>query len=154
MSNSAAIVAALERVRDDIRASMASAGVNASGRTSAALAVVDDENGVRLVKQAGAVAPMDTLEIGRGGGAVPRGFYEIIKQWSRDKGIVFDSEQQRGTFAYLTARKIAREGTQRHSSPIDVYSTIVRSAVAELTKVVYATVTAPVLRAVKDAQGG
>lgn len=152
MSERADIVAALTAVRDEIRASMAASNVNASKRTSEALEVVDDEAGVRLIKRAGQVAPMATLEVGRPGGAVPAGFTAIIKQWSLDKGLSFVSERARSTFAYLTARKIAREGTARHAAPIDVYSSIVRNAVENLSKTIRATVAAPILEAVKEAQ--
>lgn len=109
-------------VRDEIRAKMASEGVNASGRTSAGMQVQRYESGVRLVLTGEDVAPLATLEVGRAGGNVPRGFADIIEQWSRDKGLAFPTDGDRRSFAYLTARKIAREGTERHKSPIDVYS--------------------------------
>jgi hypothetical protein len=48
-----------------------------------------------------------------------------LVQWSRDKGIGFGSERERRSFAYLLGRRIAREGTLRHRSPVDVYTTIV-----------------------------
>ena len=52
----------LLEVRDEIRAKMASEGVNASGRTSAGIQVQRYENGVRLVLTGDDVAPLATLE--------------------------------------------------------------------------------------------
>ena len=120
----------LTQARDEIRANMQAKGVNASGRTSAALQVVQRGGKIELIKAAGQNAPFGTLQYGRSGGRVPAGFYEILKQWSRDKGLTFSSETERGTFAYFLARKIAREGTQRHLSPrTDIYDEPLSKAV-------------------------
>lgn len=129
------IAGILTSARDNIRASMESKGVNASGRTSASLQVVQRGDSIMLIKAAGNNAPMQTLQTGRAGGKVPAGFYDIIKQWSRDKGLSFANERERNTFAYFTARKIAREGTARHKEPIEVYDTIVDDAVEEIRSV-------------------
>ena len=128
----------LLEVRDEIKAKMASEGVNASGRTSAGMQVQRYENGVRLVLTGEDVA---TLEVGRRGGKVPMGFADIIEQWSRDKGLTFPRERDRRRFAYLTARKIARQGTQRHQQPIDIYSEEVTRGVARLMDGIKAQVT-------------
>ena len=128
-------------VRDEIRAKMASEGVNASGRTSAGMQVQRYESGVRLVLAGDDVAPLATLEVGRAGGKVPRGFADIIEQWSRDKGLSFPTEGDRRSFAYLTARKIAREGTERHKSPIDVYSDEVLRGVARINQAIKVEIT-------------
>lgn len=122
----------LNRLAADIRSEMESKGVNASHRTERALNVYRYDGGVRLVIGAGEVAPIETLEVGRPGGRVPKGFYQIIKQWSRDKGIAFASEKERGTFAYFVSRKIAKDGTLRHKQPADVYSSATRVAVRDL----------------------
>ena len=122
------IEAILERCKADIATNMETQGVNASGRTAGSLAVVSDGAGVRLGLFGNSHAPLGTLEVGRAGGKVPTGFYQIIKQWTRDKGLQFGTESERGTFSYFVARKIAREGTQRHRLPIDVYSTPAKEA--------------------------
>ena len=118
----------LERCKSDIELNMDTQDVNASGRTMGSLAVVSDGAGVRLGLFGNTRAPLGTLEIGRAGGKVPAGFYQIIKQWTREKGLQFGTESERGTFAYFVARKIARDGTQRHRLPIDVYSTPAKAA--------------------------
>lgn len=120
----------LLQARDEIRANMAAKGINASGRTSAALQVRQNGSRIELVKVAGNNAPFGTLQYGRSGGRVPSGFYEILKQWSRDKGLSFSTETERCTFAYFLSRKIAREGTKRHRSPrTDIYDEPLSKAV-------------------------
>lgn len=126
----------LEAARDDIRGNMAAAGINASGRTSASIHVRDTADGVQLVGGGENAAPVPTLEVGRPGGKVPRGFYYIIKEWSKAKGIQFEKESERSTFAYFVAKKIAREGTQRNKENVDVYSTPVKKAVGSINEVV------------------
>lgn len=122
------ILTILERCRSVIATNMDTQNVNASGRTVGSLAVVSDDKGLRLGLFGNSHAPLGTLEVGRAGGRVPAGFYQIIKQWTRDKGISFATESERGTFAYFVSRKIAREGTQRHRLPVDVYSTPTKAA--------------------------
>lgn len=120
----------LLQARDEIRANMQAKGINASGRTSAALEVVQGGGKIELIKAQGQNAPFGTLQYGRSGGRVPAGFYEILKQWSRDKGLSFGTETERGTFAYFLARKIAREGTNRNRTPRnDIYDEPLAKAV-------------------------
>lgn len=135
------VVGILTDVKDEIQANMAAKQINASGRTSGGMQVQRYEGGVRLVLTGERVAPLATLEVGRQGGKVPLGFTEIIEEWSRDKGLAFGSEKDRRRFAYLTARKIAREGTQRHKLPTDVYSDEVTQGLARLRKTIKAQVT-------------
>ncbi len=117
----------------EIQASMQANGVNASGRTSASFHVETTDSGVRLVAGGEDTAPVATLEVGRKGGNVPAGFAGILEQWSRDKGLVFETESRRKSFAYLLGRKIAREGTQRSKEPQDVYSSIVQQAADDVS---------------------
>ena len=129
------ILTILERCKSDIETNMETQNVNASGRTVGSLAVVSDDKGLRLGLFGNSHAPLGTLEVGRAGGKVPAGFYQIIKQWTRDKGLQFGTESERGTFAYFVARKIAREGTQRHRLPVDVYSTPAKAARNEIESI-------------------
>ena len=129
------IASILTQARDEIRANMQTQNINASGRTSAALQVRQVGSRFELVKVAGENAPFQTLQYGREGGKVPAGFYYIIKQWTRDKGLSFANETERGTFAYFVARKIAREGTRRHETPnTQVYSEPIKKATEEIGK--------------------
>lgn len=117
----------------EIQASMASGNINASGRTSASFRVVETEDGLQLVGGGRDTAPVGTLEVGRPPGNVPAGFSAILEQWSRDKGLQFETESKRRSFAYLLGRKIAREGTQRYREPQDVYSSVTRQAADDIS---------------------
>lgn len=142
------IADALTQTRDEIRANMEAKRINASGRTSASLRVDEYPLGVRLVGgsdrthtippgiYASDTAPIPTLEVGRAGGKVPQGFYYIIREWSKEKGLSFANESERNTFAYFVARKIAREGTRRNVMPADVYSTPVERAKRTIADIV------------------
>lgn len=158
------IVRILTQARDEMRANMEARNINASGRTSASLRVEEYDGGFRLVGGSGNThridtptqtiiqgdtAPIPTLEVGRAGGNVPKGFYYIIREWTREKGLQFRTETERGTFAYFLARKIAREGTARHAMPVDVYSTPVTNAKDALNKLVLDTMNNTVANALK-----
>ena len=117
----------------EIQASMASGNINASGRTSASFRVVEREDGLQLVGGGKDTAPIATLEVGRRPGNVPAGFSAILEQWSRDKGLQFETESKRKSFAYLLGRKIEREGTQRYREPQDVYSSVTRQAADDIS---------------------
>lgn len=130
----------LERLRADIVAAIEREGETASGRTQRSLMVVQDEKGVRLVAAAGERAPLNTLEIGRKGGKVPKGFYLILRQWSIDKGLTFASDRERNTFAYLLGRRIAREGTLRDAQHVDIYSSLTEQAAREISGMLGASV--------------
>lgn len=154
------IVSILTQCRDEIRANMSAKGINASGRTSAGFKVVQRKDGIALILDRSqrvqipceprpktdlrsvwvGVAPLETLETGKPAGKVPRGFYYMIKQWTRDKGIQFGSESERQRFAYFTAQKIVREGTKRHAQPEDVYSTPVKKATEQVRNSVLSTI--------------
>lgn len=120
----------------DIKANLANQGVNASGRTSDSLRVVDNGDSMQIIigGTSERTAPLATLEVGRGGGNVPKGIKAILVQWTKDKGIQVESESHRWAIATIIARNIAERGTQRQSSPIDVYSGVItdlRKKVAE-----------------------
>lgn len=68
------------------------------------------------------------LEDGRRLGKVPKGFSDIIYEWSKQRGISFTSEKERRRFAFLTARKIANEGTEQYKSAtrIDIIDSLYR----------------------------
>lgn len=160
------IVRILQDAAAQIQANMAAQGVNASGRTSASIHVREYDGGFQLVGghegdhtidtvRGGSMvvrdtAPISTLEVGRQGGKIPNGFYHILRQWSKDKGINFDTERERSTFAYFLSKKIAREGTDRHTANIDVYTTPTEQAIERIK----AAAAAEVSRQVRAAIGG
>lgn len=124
------IAGILTQARDEIRANMQAQNINASGRTSAALQVRQVGSRIELVKVAGENAPFQTLQYGRGKGRVPRGFFYIIQQWTRDKGFNFENEKHRNAFTAYVVNKVKTEGTNRHETPnTQVYSEPIKKAV-------------------------
>lgn len=134
------IMQELEALKERIRQNMETAGENASHQTEQSFAVEVYDGGVRLVARAGERAPLDTLEIGRPAGKVPRGFTAILEQWSRDKGIMM-SDKDRRTFAYFLGKRIQKEGTKRNKKHEDIYSTAVEEAVKKIEETILAKVT-------------
>ena len=122
----------LEQAKDNIQQSMATNGINSSGRTSDSFHVVEEDGHIMLVMGGHGTAPLATLEIGRAGGKVPYSFQDILFEWSKNKGIPFPDDKMRKNFAWFLSQKIKREGTLRHKTPVDVYSTIVHDTVAQL----------------------
>lgn len=57
-----------------------------------------------------------TQETGRKRGRVPYRFWEIIEQWSIDKGLSFRTSKDRERFSRAVAFKIAKEGTSQFRS--------------------------------------
>ena len=157
------IIKVLTETRDEIRANMEAKRINASGRTSESLRVETYEGGVRLVGgynktrdvpnspgiYGSETAPIPTLEFGREGGKVPRGFYYIIKDWTIAKGLSFENESERATFAYFVAKKIAREGTRRNDNHADVYSTPTVKAKERINEILRQSIANTVNAAIK-----
>lgn len=160
----AEIVAVLEKAKAEIQANMAAKNINASGRTSAAFAVLRKESSIDLVLQAGNHAPLSTLEIGRPAGNVPGGFssnlaktgsyagkpdvsnvfkYMLIK-WAEEKGF----ELNWGGATNL-GRRIAYDGTLRHKTPVNIYSAPVHVAVERLQEITNRSILASVSDIVK-----
>lgn len=109
----------LQQLKDRIIANHRTAGQVASGRTIASMQVeITDDGGILWGRQA-----FGTLETGRKGGNVPKGFYHIILQWVKDKGLDAQVDNPK-TFAYFVAKKIAKEGTElyRIGGRNDIYT--------------------------------
>ena len=133
----------LEGAKAAIQAQMEFQGVNATGNTSRSFRVERYHGGVRLVMGGTdyKTAPLPTLEVGRPAGPIPSNMTDILVQWSRDKGFPFDRESRRRSFAYLLGKRIQREGTLRHTTPVDVYSSIVTDAANSVTADVINSIT-------------
>ena len=135
------IVQSLTQARDDIRANMSTEGVNASGRTSNSLRVEDRGNSIVLViggdrSKYGRTAPLETLEIGSRPGLRGDWFKSVIHQWTIDKGMAFENESHRWAVSTVIARKIEAEGTARHRSPIDVYSSVTEKTIDSIRSLI------------------
>lgn len=137
------VIEVLEEAKQRIQDNMAAKDINASGRTSRSFRVERYNGGVRLVMGGTGepTAPLETLEVGRPAGPIPSNMTDILVQWSRDKGIPFDRESQRRSFAYLLGRRIEREGTLRHQHNEDVYTTVVMDTVDSIVGEVTVAVT-------------
>lgn len=74
-----------------------------------------------------------TTETGRRAGKIPKGFHHIIYQWSIDKGIPFDKDYKRKSFAWCVSQKIAKKGTLQHrmGARTDIYTDVVEKLVNE-----------------------
>lgn len=129
------ITAIMEQCANEIRGNMKQKNINASGRTSASIAVQTYDEGIKVVSLAGNHAPLPTTEVGRKGGKVPSGFRFIIEEWSHNKGIQFATDRERMTFSYFVARRIAQDGTLRNKQNEDVYSSPVERAKAEIGQI-------------------
>lgn len=122
------VASELEALKQRIIENHRSAGQVASGRTIASLKVeITEDGGVLWGRSA-----FGALETGRKGGKVPAGFWKIIRQWMDDKGIQVEKPD---SFAYLVARKIAKEGTQlfRNGGRSDIYSPEVKDTVERVS---------------------
>lgn len=97
----------LQQLKERIIANHRTEGQVASGRTIESMQVeITDDGGILWGRQA-----FGTLETGRKGGNVPKGFYHIILQWVKDKGLDAQVDNPK-TFAYFVSKKIAKEGTE------------------------------------------
>ena len=160
------ILAVLAQAKAEMQANMDANNENASGRTRRGFRVEEYNGGMRLVlaheefaqveckpKGTGSVqvgvAPLQSLEIGRGAGAVPKGFYYIIKQWTRDKGLSFGKESERQTFAYFVAKKIAKQGTHRNAQPAMVFSVPINKAQTQIRTDIRAAIAGAIFNAAK-----
>lgn len=124
----------LEDIMSSSRTSIADAivseGAYASGRTTASLhSEVVEGDGEVSARLYGRQA-FHTLERGRAGGRVPRGFRHIIREWMQDKGIDMGSDTRNNSFAYFVARKIALEGTKlyRRGGRTTIYTPAIDAA--------------------------
>lgn len=130
--------------------------INASGRTARSLRYsIGGEKQLKILADAGNRAPIETLQYGRPGGKVPKGFHAIITQWILDKRISYSpipyirkesrgwkpkyTPEERGLNALAGAisAKIKKEGTARfHNPDTDVYSPVLEEVIEIFTNFV------------------
>lgn len=137
----------LENVKAAIAKQMEANKRNASGRSVASLTVEVAGNIGTLFGSKSFLA----MERGRKGGKVPKGFYDIIRQWIIDKGIAYTpipsktqrailSPDERGlrSLAGAIAYRIMKDGTRLHRD--GGYNDIYTTAVNEELKLLHAEV--------------
>lgn len=115
----------LQRLVLDIIEASRNAGQEASGRTYQN--ITHDVTSTFETTQGRVWAPdyFYTLIRGRGPGAVPYDFEEIIKDWAAYKGITFESIEALNRFANAVKWIIKREGSQlyRNNLYVDIADT-------------------------------
>lgn len=124
----------LEGLRQRIAQNILNNGQQASGQTIQSLRVETAPETGRLYAR----PYFGTLETGRKAGPVPKGFAEIIEEWTLNKGLglQFDKKYKLQSFAYLVARKIWKEGTKLHRTGgrSDIYSKEIPITVNNISK--------------------
>lgn len=130
----------LNAIKDGIEMHMEQMGRNASGSTVRSMVVNTTDNGGTLE---GSKSFM-YLEHGRGPGKVPKGFYEIIKDWVIAKGISYQDmipkngtpEQGLARLSGAIAHSIITKGTRlyRDNEYNDIYSSLIEQEVELLSK--------------------
>lgn len=138
----------LDNVKANISKQMEAYHRNASGRSVASLAVEISGNVGILYGSKSFLS----MEKGRKGGKVPKGFYDIIRQWVIDKGIAVTpipaksqrailSPEERGlrSLAGAIAHKIMKEGTRLYRD--GGYNDIFTGAVNDELKLLYEEIT-------------
>ena len=122
----------LDEAREQIQANMAAhystsngeRWINASGRSSAAFQVVEEDGHVRLVYRGEDVAPYNTLEEGTTG--IPP--ISVIEDWQKEKGVLTDVSP----WAIRTNMK-KRGGSERlHDPEYWIITPVVNEAVEAL----------------------
>lgn len=108
-----------QRIADNI----ARNGQTASGKTARSLEVREGSDDVTLFGRK-AFHTMETGTPPLGDKIKLKSFAAILYRWSQDKGISFDNDRERWSFAFQVAKKIKAEGTQlfRDKGRADVYS--------------------------------
>ena len=146
------IIQILEKAKNKIVSNIDSEGITASGKTKQSLKVVSNQTGIVLIQDATG-APFETLQYGREGGKVPKGFQKIIEMWINEKGLSVEPKnyirkpsekwqpkytpEQRGLMAMAgaIATNIKNNGTKRFREPNEnVYSKAIDEAIKEISK--------------------
>lgn len=141
----------LNKMVAEMRDNLAKTNTNASGRTSQSLRVVMTENGGQIWGR----RYFRGTEQGRAGGAVPRNFTSIIRQWILDKGLTPSAipykrkpsanwqpkytPKERGlqAMASAIARTIEKSGTSlyRKGGRKDIFTNVIEENKNDLKKV-------------------
>lgn len=112
--DTSAIEMILDECRVEIQRNMADNEINASGRTSASFKVEKYAGGIRLVSRGENIAPFSSIENGNPPTWLSR---NVLRQWVIEKGIEFNSEEERESFIWNLQQKIGWEGTERYRQP-------------------------------------
>lgn len=125
------ILSSLQDVVAEIQQNIVNSGKNVTGKTKNSLEIQSDGTSYKVL----GVPYFNTLEDGRPGGKVPKGFYHIIKEWAVNKGLFQSTDAGLSRFAYFTSRKIADFGTRQYrlGKRTDIYTDTVKNFIDTLT---------------------
>ena len=120
-----------QRISDNIERN----GQRASGKTQASIEVVDDGDAIALLGR----KAFGTLERGvppLGDKIRLRSFAGILYRWAHDKGIAFEDDRERWSFAFAVAKKIKKDGSLlfQEKGRADVYSNEIPSAIENIAR--------------------
>ena len=135
------VIARLNKLRDDIRASIGAHGLRASGRTQESLRVTHEGDEYTLWGR----AFFPALQYGSSGWSGKTGirctfeeFKAIIRDWVRDKGINIKGQSSQYERAIgAIAHTIMTSGTKqyRNHAYTDVYDTLIEEAMADIEEI-------------------
>lgn len=125
------ILSSLQEVVSEIQANIERSGKNTTGRAKNSLEIQSDGTNYKVL----GVPYFNTLEDGREGGNVPKGFYYLIKDWAVNKGLFQSTDRELSRFAYFTSRKIANYGTEQYrlGKRTDIYTDTINNFIDTLT---------------------
>lgn len=132
------LISHLNNIKNKIAERMVATGRSASGRSVASLEVeVKDGHGILWGSKS-----FLAMEKGRGPGAIPMGFTEIIMAWAKAKGISVqskvrqpsDPEAPLRSFAGAVAYNIMKKGTKlyRTKQYDDIFSSVVEEELEKM----------------------
>ena len=124
-----------DEVIQDLKDEMEARNKVASGKTLRSFELRNTEEGYELIQSIDDAAPLYILQEGREPGKVPYDFTSILEKWSEEKGIVFTTERERHSFAYLLGKRIKERGIQ--GSPDDWITEILERVNIKLEDVIY-----------------
>lgn len=139
----------LDKLREDIAASINSHGLKASGRTAASLVVQTSGDSVTLYGRAffPALETGSSLWSGKTGiKCSVEEFQTIIRQWVRDKGLNFGQAKAHDRAVKAIAWSIIKRGTKqkRSGTRLDIYTSLVDEAADDCADIVGGLVSAEV----------
>ena len=124
-----------DEVIQDLKDEMEARNKVASGNTLRSFELRNTEEGYELIQSIDDAAPLYILQEGREPGKVPYDFTSILEKWSEENGIVFTTERERHSFAYLLGKRIKERGIQ--GSPDDWITEILERVNIKLEDVIY-----------------
>lgn len=135
------VMSRLAQLRDEIRSSIASKGLTASGRTQASLHVYESGDEVGLAGRPffSALQYGSSAWTGKTGiGCSYAAFKQIIYQWATDKGLNLGQAKEFDKAVGAIAMSIIRNGTRLHrrGGRLDVYDTLITEALLDIKDLV------------------